>query len=85
MLQGNLLRRGPVVFRIPPEVVRSVRKDADGGDAACEQLMLDLYRCSDDKLSRTDEAAAGALAQLMNAVISDAFCKKPMPVPALNR
>jgi hypothetical protein len=47
--QGNLLRRGPVVFRIPPEVVRVVREDADGGDAACEQLMLDLYRCSNAK------------------------------------
>lgn len=42
--EGNLLRRGPVVFRIPPEVIRSVRKDADAGDPACEQLMLDLYR-----------------------------------------
>jgi hypothetical protein len=44
-LQGNLLRRGPVVFRIPPEAVRAIRKDADGGDTPCEQLMLDLYRC----------------------------------------
>ncbi len=32
------------MFRVPPEVVRAIRKDADGGDVPCEQLMLDLYR-----------------------------------------
>lgn len=42
--EGNLLRRGPVVFRIPPNALSALRRDADGGDPACEQLMLDLYR-----------------------------------------
>ena len=43
--EGNLLRRGPVIFRIPPVALRAVRVEADVGDPACEQLMLDLHRC----------------------------------------
>lgn len=42
--EGNLLRRGPVVFRIPPGALAGLRRDADAGDPSCEQLMLDLYR-----------------------------------------
>lgn len=45
--EGNVLRRGPVIFLIPQHMVDRVKAAARDGAPACQQLQLDLFRCMD--------------------------------------